>query len=285
MADVKWIKILTDIFDDEKFLLIESMSEADAIIVVWFKLLCLAGKQNNSGVFMLNDKIPYTDEMLATIFRRKPTVVKLALQTFEQFGMIEVVNGAVTIPNWEKHQQLDALERARESTRRRVAGYRERQRALAEGKKPEKNARNVTGDVTVTSGNADRIDKDKDKNKITNMRAHARGVVAVVDNPFSDDCGEANLDTVEAYVSSQLIAFGPKAMQELVSYMDDFPDDVIRHAVDEAVAAGVLNWKYVRGILNNYLNDGIRTMDDVRKAEIVHRAKAEPDDEPVKFFR
>ena len=70
MADVKWIKILTDIFDDEKMLLIESMPEADSIIVIWFKLLCLAGKQNNSGVFMLNDKIAYTDEMLATIFRR-----------------------------------------------------------------------------------------------------------------------------------------------------------------------------------------------------------------------
>ena len=49
MADVKWIKIATDIFDDEKILLIESLPEADSIIVIWFKLLCLAGKQNNSG--------------------------------------------------------------------------------------------------------------------------------------------------------------------------------------------------------------------------------------------
>ena len=70
MAEVKWIKIVTDIFDDEKILLIESMPEADSIIVMWFKLLCLAGRQNNSGVFMLNGRIPYTDEMFATIFRR-----------------------------------------------------------------------------------------------------------------------------------------------------------------------------------------------------------------------
>ena len=64
-ADVKWIKIVTDIFDDEKILLIESMPESDGIIVIWFKLLCLAGKQNNNGILMLNDKLPYTDEMLA----------------------------------------------------------------------------------------------------------------------------------------------------------------------------------------------------------------------------
>ena len=49
VAEVKWIKIVTDIFDDEKVLLIESLPDAYAIITVWFKLLCLAGKQNNKG--------------------------------------------------------------------------------------------------------------------------------------------------------------------------------------------------------------------------------------------
>ena len=86
MAEVKWIKIVTDIFDDEKILLIESMPDADSIIVIWFKLLCLAGKNNNSGVFTLNDKIPYTDEMFATIFRRPLNTVRMALKVFEQYG-------------------------------------------------------------------------------------------------------------------------------------------------------------------------------------------------------
>ena len=30
---------------------LSSTSRADSIIVIWFKLLCMAGKQNNSGVF------------------------------------------------------------------------------------------------------------------------------------------------------------------------------------------------------------------------------------------
>lgn len=133
MADVKWIKICTDIFDDEKITLIESMPDADGIIVIWFKLLCLAGKQNNGGVFMLNDKIAYTDEMLATIFRKPLNTVRLALKTFESFGMIEVVNDAYTIPNWEKHQSLDKLEKAKENNRLRVQKYREKQKQLAFG--------------------------------------------------------------------------------------------------------------------------------------------------------
>lgn len=133
MSGVKWIKICTDIFDDEKVVLIESMPEADGIIVIWFKLLCLAGKQNNGGVFMLNDKIAYTDEMLAHIFRRPLPTVRLALKTFESFGMIEIVDNVVTIPKWEKHQSLDVLEKARETNRKKIANYRAKQKRIAAG--------------------------------------------------------------------------------------------------------------------------------------------------------
>lgn len=153
--NVKWIKISIDIFNDEKILLIESLPEADSIIVIWFKLLCLAGKQNNSGVFMLNDKLAYTDEMLSTIFRKPINTVRLALNTFESFGMIEMIDSVITIPNWEKHQSLDKLEMAREQTRKRVAKHREKQKLLAEN--------NVT--LHVTQSNADRLDKEEDIDK------------------------------------------------------------------------------------------------------------------------
>lgn len=157
MADVKWIKICTDIFDDEKITLIESMPDADGIIVIWFKLLCLAGKQNNGGVFMMNDKLAYTDEMLATIFRRSVNTVRLALNVFEQFGMVEIVDNVVTIPNWEKHQSLDKLEAEKEKARQRVAAYRERQRKIANC--------NGYSNVTVTPCNATEEDKEEDIEK------------------------------------------------------------------------------------------------------------------------
>lgn len=152
MADVKWIKIVTDIFDDEKILLIESLPDGDSIIVCWFKLLCLAGKQNNSGVLMMNERVAYTEEMLATVFRRPLQTVRLALETFEQFGMVEIINGAITIPNWGKHQNLEDIERVREKTRERVSRFRERQKMLISG--------NVTDTLQVTQCNA--IDKDID---------------------------------------------------------------------------------------------------------------------------
>lgn len=131
MADVKWIKIVTDVFDDEKILMIETMPECDTIIVIWFKLLCLAGKQNNGGVFQMG-QIPYTDEMFAAIFRRPINTVRLALNTFERFGMIEIIRETVTIPNWGKHQSLDAYEKKKIRDRERIARKRAEQKALIE---------------------------------------------------------------------------------------------------------------------------------------------------------
>lgn len=132
-SDVKWIKIVTDIFDDEKILMIETLPECDTIIVIWFKLLCLAGKQNNSGVFQMGH-IPYTDEMFATIFRRPLNTVRLALKTFEQFGMVEIVNNTVTIPNWGRHQSMDKIEAKNAYMKKYMQEYREKQKLISSGK-------------------------------------------------------------------------------------------------------------------------------------------------------
>lgn len=161
MADVKWIKITTDIFDDEKILLIESLPDAYAIITVWFKLLCLAGKQNNSGVFMMG-KIAYTDKMLATIFRMKETTVTMALQTFEQFGMVEIIDGVITIPNWGKHQNLDQLESKKEYMRNYMRDYREKQKMLT-------CKTNSKANVSEADKEADK-EEDKERDKDNNRR-------------------------------------------------------------------------------------------------------------------
>lgn len=160
MAEVKWIKIVTDIFDDEKILLIESMPEADSVIVIWFKLLCLAGKQNNSGVFTMSNGIPYTQDMLTTIFRRKETVVSLALATFQRFGMIEIVDQAITIPNWGKHQNLDKIEAKNEYQRNYMREYRARQKLLIARDEMGKSNHKTNSKANVSPLDKNRIRED-----------------------------------------------------------------------------------------------------------------------------
>lgn len=152
MNEVKWIKITTDIFDDEKIKLIDSMPDRDTLLVIWFKLLAMAGKTNDRGLVYVIKEIPTTDEMLATIFNRPINTVRLALKTFSDFGMIKI-NKHINIVNWDKHQNVDGLDKIREQARLRQARYREKQKNLLEDK----------SNVTVTSSNALDIDIEKEK--------------------------------------------------------------------------------------------------------------------------
>ena len=141
--EVKWIKIVTDIFDDEKMYAIETQPDGQLMELIWFKLLCLAGKCNNHGFLIINNKIPYTDQMLSVVFRVDIGSVTRALTLFQELEMIEIVDNAYMIANWEKHQHFDGLEKIKEQNRLRQQKYRDRQKQLR--LKEEK--RNVTDDV------------------------------------------------------------------------------------------------------------------------------------------
>ena len=162
MAEVKWIKIVTDMFDDEKILLIETLPEGDSILVIWLKLLCLAGKQNNSGVFAMQNGMPYTDKMLSIIFRRKEPTVQLALNTFQAFGMIEIIKDTITIPNWGKHQNFDKIERNNEYMKNYMREYRGRQKQIASGNGEAKCKPNVNG---LRKTNVSALDKSRIEKK------------------------------------------------------------------------------------------------------------------------
>lgn len=127
MAEVKWIKLVVDLFDDEKIIMIDQLPGADTLMIVWFKLLCFAGKQNNGGVFTVAG-VPHNAETLAAAFRRKPATIQRALDVFEQFGMIEIVDGVITITNWEKHQNIDGMDKIREQNRERKRKWDEKQK-------------------------------------------------------------------------------------------------------------------------------------------------------------
>jgi len=138
MPAVKWIKLSLEIFDDEKIKLIDAMPERDAVFYIWIRLLVLAGKCNEDGKIYLSENIPYTDEMLSTIFNRQINTIRLALDILQKFGMISMNRYQhILINNWGKHQNVIALEDIREKTRKRVASFRER-------KKKEDKESNVT---------------------------------------------------------------------------------------------------------------------------------------------
>lgn len=158
MAEIKWIKLSVTMFDDEKIKLIETMPEADTIIVIWVKLLALAGRSNMGGYIMLTETIPYTEDMLVSMLQRPLSTIRMALATFQKFGMFELSDdGVFFLTNWEKHQNVDGMDKVRMQTNERVRKHRAAQKGLSlpVGEKRFSN-------VTVTGSNATDIEVDLD---------------------------------------------------------------------------------------------------------------------------
>lgn len=253
MADVKWIKITTDIFDDEKILLIESLPEADSIIVIWFKLLCLAGKMNNSGVFMMNDKIAYTDKMLSSIFRRKESTVQLALKTFEQFGMVEIIDGVITIPNWGKHQNLKQLEDRKRYQREYQQEYRKKQKLLAASENDGENGENKSlrkhlredlhePNVNTLEGEEE-IEVDKKEKKSVRETTHTIFQRLVSDYIFSEALQEKIGEWI-TYKTERKEPYKEQGMKSLLRQIENnalkYGDTAVCDLIDECMASG---WK------------------------------------------
>lgn len=256
MSEIKWIKITTDIFDDEKICLIDALPDHDAILVIWFKILALAGKHNRNGLLMMSDKVHYTDEMLATIFRRPLNTVRMALGIFEQFGMIEIIDGIISLPNWEKHQNVDGMEKIKEQTRNRVAKYRKKQKNLALG--------NVTGNVTVTDCNA--LEEDKNKNRLDKDKSKKRITTT------SSGSEENILELFQSEFRRLLSGF---EIEEINHLLNENDVDLVKEALKTAINSGKPNIKYVGGILRNWQMNNVSTVEQVRQSEKKNKNKKE----------
>jgi predicted phage replisome organizer len=227
---------VTNIFDDEKILLIESMPDADAVLCIWFKLLCLAGRVSTNGVLLLNNRIAFTDEMLSTIFRRPVNTVRMALQTFQRFGMIDIIEGTITIPNWSKHQNLDQIEANREYMRTYMQERREKQRTAVREIDCKLNSKS-NGKSNVSGAE---LDKERELIVVADTPEPSRKkkVALSLDEYALTDKGK---EAVQMYIDHRAVIKKPlnqmsltlvvKNLRELGSYQDEAMLKIVEQSV------------------------------------------------------
>lgn len=161
--EIKWIKVTTDLFANRKIRLIESMEDRDTIIVIWLKLMILAGEINDGGLIYITPESPYTSASLAVQMGREEGEIQKALSIFEDYGMIEVdEHGIIGIVNWDVYQNVDRMEEIREYNR--LAQQRSRAK-----KKASDDVNDKVNDKSMTESMKcqHRIDKKRiDKNRL-----------------------------------------------------------------------------------------------------------------------
>ena len=166
MADVKWIKLTTDMFDNRKIKHLRKLPEGNCIVLIWVMLLTMAGRCNSGGMIFLTENIPYTPKMLADELDFEENTVLLALNALEQLNMVVTDKGYFKIAGWNEHQNIEGMEKIREQTRQRVARYRERQNALP-----------CNATVTLPNATEEDIEEEKEQDKKKKEKDECQQVV------------------------------------------------------------------------------------------------------------
>ena len=165
MAEVKWIKLTTDMFDNRKIKHLRKLPEGNSIVLIWVMLLTMAGRCNASGMIFLTENIPYTPKMLADELDFEENTVQLAIKALEGLDMIVTKNGHFSIAGWDEYQNIEGMEKIREQNRIRQKRWYDKQKELP----------NVIPNANLTQPNATEedieeeldIEVDKKKESVT----------------------------------------------------------------------------------------------------------------------
>lgn len=165
MAEAEWIKLYLKTFrTSRKISAIERMKNGDTMIVIWFKLLCLAGEINDGGAVYITSKKAYDPVSLADELKKPRAIVDAAIKTFEEHDMlIRDDAGYIQILNWEKYQNVEGLEKIREQNRIRKRRQRDKSRDC-----------HVTEETEVTGRHAIEEEGEEDKEFHSFVQARAR---------------------------------------------------------------------------------------------------------------
>lgn len=245
MADVKWIKITTDMFDNRKIKHLRRLPDGDSIVLIWVMLLTLAGRCNSGGMIFLTENIPYTPKMLADELDFEESTVQLALNALEQLGMIQTNdNGFLAVTGWEKHQNIEGMEKIRESKRLAQARWRAKQATIA-----EKSTVDSTVDSTRISVDDAEEEKEEDKNKKEKENKSVRETThtlfaRLLPDYLLSDSLQAKMGEWVKYKTERKEPYKEQGMKSLLRQVENkaiqYGDDAVCSLIDECMAN---NWK------------------------------------------
>ena len=241
MAEVKWVKITTDMFDNRKIKHLRKLPEGNNIVLIWVMLLTMAGRCNAGGMIFLTENIPYTPKMLADELGFEENVVKLALGMLEQFNMIQTNEGHFAISGWNEYQNIEGMDKIREQNRLRKAAQRARQKQVQ--MLPESSQ---DSHVTVTQSHA--TDKEEDirvrrKNKKDKEDTHTLFKRLVEDYTFTKEM-KAKMGEWITYKVERKEGYKETGLKSLLRQVEtkcqEFGEPAVMNLIDTCMAS---DWK------------------------------------------
>ena len=195
---------------------------------------------------MFNNLIPYNTQMLATITRHQVGTVEKAIQIFQQLKLIEVLdNGALYMTNIQNF-----VGKSSSDADRKRANYK---KAKQLGQMSEKSLEISPPEIEIEK----EIEKKIELNKELELEQEKE---------------ERFVDVVEANLGRGLVKFEYDMINDYL-INKHVSKELFLEAVKVAVANNVRKFNYISRVLDNWIDDGVKTVEQAYQAQRDFKAK------------
>ena len=241
-----YLKLVDNFFDRDEMIMLESMPDGYLYSNILLKLYLRSLK--NTGKLMFNDRIPYNPTMLANITRHPVAVVEKAVDIFQQLGLVEILdNGAIYMLDIQDFIGKSSTEADRKRNYRRRIDEEKKQLLEENGQVTGQMSQQSSETTGQMSDQISTIIRDRDRPTYIEESKNSKSV-----GKFAN-LYEKNIGLINGVTSEWLIE---------ISEQIDYP--LFKRAIEICTERGKTNLGYLKGIINNWTNKNIHTMEQLQ---------------------
>ena len=194
MSDNKkyyYLRLKDNFFDSDELKILESMKDGYLYSNILLKLYLRSLK--NDGKLVVNERIPYNAEMLASVTCHQVGTIKQALSMFKELGLIEVLeNGAIYMLDIQNFIGKGSTEADRQRLYDRRISEERKQNKLTQSRNLEEICKKSTPEIEKELEIKKELDKEID-NKCASTKQKRKRFVKPTISDIEQYCSEKNI--------------------------------------------------------------------------------------------
>ena len=122
-----------------------------------------------------------------------------------------------------------------------------------------------TAGIPMVNPDKNRIEKNREEeNSIDKSNQLANADSFAQSQKYLNNINQ-DINKVTLFYEQNIGLLSSFILEEIEEYQNQIPDDMIIEAIKRAVEVGKRNWKYIKGIINNWISQGIKTLAEVQQ--------------------
>lgn len=258
------MRLKENFFDTNEMKVLEAMQDGYKYSNILLKLYLMSLQSN--GKLMLNERIPYNSQMIATITRHSVGDVEKAIQLFKDLGLIEILDsGAIYMLDIQNFIGTSSSEAERKKNYRRQIESARQNVGQIEDKCPDKSTPEIEIEIEIELEKDIDIDKDiNTKKKKKSAKADLNGMInSFTENEELREALKAFLDMRKSIKKPIQTEYAFKLALNKLKQLSDI-DSVRIEIVNQSVKH---NWQTFYTLQNNYKSNEVEMPDYMKKQE------------------